>query len=88
RMIDRIREKDQLVYSISAQNQPGHGLPGTGLFTAGSMTGPANGAKLAGKVLDMMNEFASTGPTDDELTTAKRQMKTELTTAMSEPSWW
>ncbi|HEX8322956.1 MAG TPA: insulinase family protein [Tepidisphaeraceae bacterium] len=88
RMIDRIREKEQLVYSIGARHQPGRGLPGTGLFSAGSMTDPANSAKLADTVLEMLNAFAKTGPTDDELSTAKRQIMTEITTTMREPAWW
>lgn len=88
RMIDRIREKEQLVYSIGASNQPGRGVPGTGLFTAGSLTDPANANKLADVVIEMLTEFAKTGPTDDELATAKKQIANEISTAMREPAWW
>ena len=88
RMIDRIRKKDQLVYSIQASSAPAHGLPGTGLFMAASVTDPANGAKVADEVLTMMAEFGKTGPTDDELATAERQVTTSITTAMREPEWW
>ncbi len=88
RMIDRLREKEQLVYSIGARNQPARGLPGTGLFSAGSFTDPTNDTKLADEVLEMVNEFAKTGPTDEELTTAKKQVITTVSTQMRDPGFW
>ncbi|MDB5327262.1 MAG: peptidase, partial [Phycisphaerales bacterium] len=88
RMIDRIREKEQLVYSINASSRPSRGLKGTGVFAAGSMTDPTNGTKLADVVMEMFNDFAKTGPTDEELATAKKQIMTEVTTSMREPDWW
>lgn len=88
RMIERIREKEQLVYSIGANARPSRGLKGTGFIGAGSMTDPANGPKLADTVLEMMNDFAKTGPTDEELAVAKKQVMTEITTSMRQPDWW
>ena len=88
RMIDRIREKEQLVYSIDCDNSPAVDVPGTGLFSAGSMCDPANGPKVADTVLEMLNDFAKTGPTDEELATAKKQVITQVATAMRDPSFW
>ena len=88
RMIDRVREKEQLVYSIDADSSPGRGLPGTGLFYAAAPTDPKNAATLGDEVVSMMADFAKTGPTDEELATAKKQILTETTTAMRDPAWW
>ena len=88
RMIDRIREKEQLVYSIDCDNAPAVDVPRTGLFTAGSMCDPANGGKVADTVLEMLNDFAKTGPTDEELATAKKQVITQIATAMRDPAFW
>jgi zinc protease len=88
RMIAQLREKEQLVYSISASNQPGRGLPGMGVFTAASTTDPKNAEQLADRILDMMRELAANGPTEEELATAKRQTLTALSSSMREPNWW
>ncbi len=87
RMTKRIREQEQLAYSIDASNQPGT-IPGTGMFMAASMTDPAKTDKLADTVLEMFKEFAAKGPTEEELTTAKKQKSTELATSMKEPAFW
>ncbi len=42
-MIQRVREKEQLVYSISANSQPGSAYPGFGVFVAGAPTAPSSG---------------------------------------------
>ncbi|MGC4033207.1 MAG: pitrilysin family protein [Tepidisphaeraceae bacterium] len=88
RMIDRIREKEQLVYGISAGNSPARGLPGTGMFQAASMTDPKNGEKLVAIIDEMFADFAKGGPTDQELATAKKQAITEITTSMKDPKFW
>jgi len=88
RMIAEIREKQQLVYSIGCQNQPGRDIPGTGMMLAGSMTDPQNGDKLADVVLSMIKDFADKGPTEDEVKTAKKQMAKSLEPQMKEPGFW
>ena len=42
RMLARIREKEQLVYSIGCQNAGGRSFPGTGLMIAAAPTDPKN----------------------------------------------
>jgi len=41
RMIKRIREDEQLVYSIRAFHSPGSGIPGTGMMQAAAPTDPS-----------------------------------------------
>ncbi|MCS7033247.1 MAG: insulinase family protein, partial [Phycisphaerae bacterium] len=42
RLIERVREKERLAYGIGAAHRAGRGMPGTGIFQAGSMTDPHN----------------------------------------------
>jgi zinc protease len=88
RMIKKIREEDQLVYSIGCQSRPGRIVPDTGMFVAAAPTDAKNGEKLADEILAMIKEFADKGPTDEEVTTAKKQMATFMETNMKEPSFW
>jgi zinc protease len=88
RMIKRIREKEQLVYSIGCQSTPSVAIPATGLFSASAPTDPHNAEKLAKTIIDMLNEFAEGGPTEDELATAKKQIANRLESQMKEPGFW
>ena len=42
--------------------------------------------ELAEEILTMLHEFADKGPSDEEVTTAKKQMATSMETTMKEPS--
>jgi zinc protease len=88
RMIKRIREKEQLVYSIGCHNSPAVAIPGTGMFTASAPTDPHNADKLADRIREMIKELAEKGPSDDELATAKKQIANQLASEMKEPSFW
>jgi zinc protease len=88
RMNDRIREKERLVYSIQASNQPAKGIPGTGLFFAAAPTDPKNVDKLAQVCIEMFREFAEKGCTEEELSTAKKQVANTLKDQVKEPSYW
>lgn len=88
RMIKKLREAEQLVYSIRASNQSGRVMPGTGMFTAASSTRPEKADQLADEIIAMFREFAANGPTEEELAVARKQTATELGTAMREPRWW
>lgn len=88
RMIKRIREQEQLVYSIRCSNNAGRGLPGMGLMIAAAPTDPHNADKLADTIIEMCKTFAKDGPTDEELSAAKKQIITEVKTRMKEPRYW
>jgi zinc protease len=88
RMVQEIREKEQLVYSISAQSAPGNVFPGYGLFRAGAPTQPAKVDALAAKIAVMYEEFAATGPTEEELKVAKGQFANIADEQMKEPGFW
>ena len=88
RMVQEIREKAQLVYSISASSSPGTTYPGFGLFRSGAPTQPEKADALAAKITEMFDAFAKEGPTEDEMKIAKGQIANTLDEAMKEPDFW
>ena len=88
RMIQRIRMKDNLVYSIACQSQPGRGVPELGQISASAPTDPKNAGRLAATILELFKSLADTGPTQQELDTAKKQMATRFASELKEPSFW
>jgi zinc protease len=88
RMIQRIRIKDNLVYSISCNSVPGQGIYGLGQIFAAAPTDPKNTARLADTITEMFKTLADTGPTEEELATAKKQMANILDSQMKTPEFW
>ncbi|MCG3138648.1 MAG: hypothetical protein HJJLKODD_02514 [Phycisphaerae bacterium] len=88
RMIKKIREEEQLVYSIRCVSVPAEEIPGLGMVFSQTPTDPQNGTKLANLIVEMMKDFAATGPTEEELATAKKQLANLLDTSTKEPGFW
>lgn len=88
RMVKTIREEKQLVYSISAASRPAVEYPGFGLFAAQAPTDPSKGAALAAALEEMYGAFAKAGPTEEEMTVAKKQMANLFSEQMKEPDFW
>jgi zinc protease len=88
RMIQTIREKEQLAYSPGCNHRPGVDFPGFGVFVAAIPTEPAKVARLVEVVDQMYADFAKEGPTEDELTTVRRQIANTLDEQMKEPGFW
>jgi zinc protease len=88
RMVKRIREEQQLVYSISAVSQPSTAYPGMGLIFAAGPCMPGNEAKLEGEIQSMFAEFAEHGPSGEEVETARGQMFNTLDEQLKEPGYW
>lgn len=88
RMIQQIREKEQLVYSIGARVNPGTTFPGYGLVMAAAPCKTENADKLAARVKEVFAQFAEKGFTADELETAKKQTATDLEEQMKKPGYW
>ncbi|MFI4871111.1 MAG: M16 family metallopeptidase [Phycisphaerales bacterium JB061] len=88
RMVKRIREEQQLVYSISAISQPSTAYPGMGLIFAAGPCMPGNEGKLASEIQSMFAEFAEFGPSGEEVETARGQMFNTLDEQLQEPGYW
>lgn len=88
RLIARVREAEQQVYSISAQSVPGVEYPELGLFFAASATGPENGQRLTGVIHEMFAEFGEQGPSAEEVETARSQVLNSLDEQIKQPAFW
>ncbi len=88
RLIRKVREEAQLVYSIRAANVPSEAYPGFGLFYAASPTEPAKAERLVSTLTEIFAEFAAKGPTQDEVEVARGQLLNTLEERMREPSYW
>ncbi len=88
RMIKRIREQEQLVYGIGVRVTPGAAYKGYGMISAGATTEPQKATRLAEVVNEMMVDFATSGPTDDEMHIVRGQLANTLDEQMREPSYW
>ena len=88
RMVKRIREEQQLVYSIRAVSRPASAYPGMGTIYAAGPCKPGNEAKLASEIGNMFAEFAKEGPSSDEVETARGQIFNTLDEQLKEPGYW
>ncbi len=88
RMIEEIREKAQLVYSIGSRSSPGDIFPGFGVFSASSTTQPEKADALIAKIREMFDAFAKEGPTDEELNVAKLQIAKSFETSVRQNGFW
>ena len=88
RMVSEVREKEQLVYSIGAGSRAASTYPGFGSFSASAPTDPPKVEALVAKLASMYQQFAKEGPTEDEITVAKRQMATTWVEQIKEPQFW
>jgi zinc protease len=88
RLVKRIREELAWVYSIGAFNRPSWVYEDAGVFASGAPCDPQNADKLADEIHALFKAFADHGPTDEELTNAKKQIANNLDEDMKEPRYW
>ncbi len=88
RLIKQIREDQGLVYSIRARYTPTWTYEDAAQFSAGAPCDPGNAKMVAEQIHAAFAEFAKTGPTEDELANAKKQVANNLDTEMKEPGYW
>jgi len=88
RLVKRIREELSMVYSIRVRHRPSWAYQDAGQFGAGTQCDPQNAERLADEVHTMFQGFADTGPTEEELANAKKQLVNNLDTEMKEPDYW
>jgi zinc protease len=88
RLIETIREKMSLVYSLRAGNMPGEAYEDSGLFGTWAPCDPAKAQQVVDEVHKIYGAFAKDGPTEEELANAKLQVTNNLDEEMREPSYW
>jgi zinc protease len=88
RLVKRIREELSLVYSVRSTNRPSWVYKDSGQFMSGAPCDPNNVDKVITEIFSLFESFAKDGPTEEELTNAKKQVANNLDTQMREPSYW
>lgn len=88
RLIKRIREELGIVYSISANSAPSQVYVDSGVFISGAPCQPGKEAEVIREVEAIFTAFATTGPTEEELANAKKQMAEKLDRQLREPAYW
>lgn len=88
RLIDTIREKMSLVYSLRAGNSPGVAYEDTGTFATMAPCEPAKAAQVVAEIKKIYDAFAADGPTETEMANAKKQIANNLDEEMREPGYW
>lgn len=88
RMIDRIREELGLAYSPSVSSRTGTTWPGFGLFSVQTSTDPQRAVELADELERMFVEFATNGPTNEELGVALDQLRNLYDESVRNPGTW
>lgn len=88
RMLKLIREEEALAYSPRAGFRPGVEFPGFGTFSMITQTNPTKIPRLLELTWKLYDDFAKDGPTDEEMTTVKKQMANELDEQMRQPQFW
>ncbi len=88
RLIERVREEEAQVYSIQARSVSSGAYPGYGLIFAAAPTGPGNTEQLVGVIHEMFAAFASEGPSESEVATAKDQVLNTWDEQVEQPAFW
>lgn len=88
RLVKHIREDEGLVYSIRARYQPSWIYEDSAQFSAGAPCDPDKAQMVADEIHKHFADFARTGPTEEELANAKKQVANNLDTDMKEPAYW
>ena len=88
RLIKHIREDQGLVYSIGARYRPSRVYADSAQFASGAPCDPAKARMVVKEIHKHFEEFAETGPTEEVLANAKKQVANNLDTDMKEPTYW
>ncbi|HNO79599.1 MAG TPA: insulinase family protein [Phycisphaerae bacterium] len=88
RLIRRIREELAIVYSLSASNRPSSSYRDSGMFMSQAPCEPTKAQQVVEEAHKIFDDFAKNGPSDEELSNAKKQVKNNLDEEMKEPGYW
>lgn len=87
-LIKKIREELSLVYSTRARHRAGETYDDSGMFLTFGPCDPKNVDRVHEEAKKIYDAFAKNGPTDEELSNARKQIHNNLDTEMKEPRFW
>lgn len=88
RLIQRVREELALVYSIRANQQTSFSFRNASMLGSGAPCDPSKVEEVLTEVGKILKDFAESGPTDDEVTNAKKQIINNIDENEKEPRFW
>ena len=88
RMIQKVREQEQLAYSPQCAHRAATDFPGFGLFISAMPTQPEKLDRLVTVVDEIYSTFAASGPTEEEMATVRKQIANALDEQMKDPGLW
>lgn len=88
RLRREIREQRGLTYSIWCVARPSTGYHGAGSMAVYFTADPDKAKEAAELAQSTVEEFAESGPTEEELATVRKQFRTIIENNQKEPSYW
>lgn len=88
RLLEEVREKRGLTYSIGCRNQPAKAYQGMGSFAAMFTADPDKIIEAARLTRQVIEQLMEEGPTDAEMNTVHTQIRNQLETSLKEPGFW
>lgn len=88
RLLDDVREKRGLAYSIRAHASSNTLYQGNGRFRVSFAVDPLKAEEAANVVQKIVDEFVRTGPTAEEMATAREQALANFRSGSHTPNFW
>jgi zinc protease len=80
--------KEKLVQNVIVQSQPAQEFPGSGMFGAFAPIATDKADDLTQRIFKAFDEFATSGPSIEELSHAKDDVTHQLQAALANPEFW
>jgi zinc protease len=88
RLRQELRVRRGLTYGVALEVSPSGTLRGSGALTVSLSTDPHRAREAARLARQVVDRFAASGPTADELATARRQVENQRVAAARKPAAW
>lgn len=88
RILNKIREAEQLAYSPGCGHRPATDYPGFGVFIGTAPTEPGKVDRLIEAYDEIYAGFARDGATEEEMTTIRKQVANQMDEQMKDPGYW
>ena len=88
RLRNEVREKRGLTYSVSVFARPRKIYPSLSALYVAFTADPKHVSEAAWVARSVVEEFAATGPTDEEVNTVHKQLQNSISTMLKRPRYW
>jgi zinc protease len=88
RLREEVREKHGLTYSVSVFARPSKIYPSLSALHVAFTADPNHVSEAVRVARSVVEQFAATGPTDEEVNTVRKQLKNSINTMLKRPRFW